>query len=51
MAEKAEGRPLKHYEVSQYWSAKAHEYIAGAPRGVAAAHGPEVREFLEQLPI
>ena len=28
-AEKAEGRPLKHYEVSQYWSAKAHEYIAG----------------------
>jgi len=29
MAEKAEGRPLKHYEVSQYWAAKAHEYIAG----------------------
>jgi len=28
MAEKAEGRPLKHYEVSQYWSAKAHDYIA-----------------------
>jgi tetratricopeptide (TPR) repeat protein len=29
MAEKAEGRPLKHYEVSQYWSAKAHAWIAG----------------------
>jgi Flp pilus assembly protein TadD len=28
MAEKAEGRPLKHYQVSQYWSAKAHDYIA-----------------------
>ena len=28
LAEKAEGRPLKHYEVSQYWSAKAHDYIA-----------------------
>ncbi len=28
LAEKAEGRPLKHYEVSQYWSAQAHEYIA-----------------------
>jgi len=28
MAEHAEGRPLKHYEVSQYWSAKAHDYIA-----------------------
>jgi tetratricopeptide (TPR) repeat protein len=28
IAEKAEGRPLKHYEVSQYWSAKAHQYIA-----------------------
>ena len=28
IAEKAEGRPLKHYEVSQYWSAKAHDYIA-----------------------
>ena len=31
MAERAEGRPLKHYEVSRYWSAKAHEYIAGHP--------------------
>jgi tetratricopeptide (TPR) repeat protein len=29
MAETAEGRPLKHYEVSQYWAAKAHAYIAG----------------------
>jgi tetratricopeptide (TPR) repeat protein len=29
IAEKAEGRPLKHYEVSRYWSAKAHDYIAG----------------------
>jgi len=29
IAETAEGRPLKHYEVSQYWSAKAHDYIAG----------------------
>jgi len=28
LAEKAEGRPLKHYEVSQYWSARAHDYIA-----------------------
>ncbi len=28
LAEKAEGRPLKHYEVSRYWSAKAHDYIA-----------------------
>jgi tetratricopeptide (TPR) repeat protein len=28
IAEKAEGRPLKHYQVSQYWSAKAHDYIA-----------------------
>jgi len=28
IAEKAEGRPLKHYEVSLYWSAKAHDYIA-----------------------
>ena len=28
MAEKAEGRPLKHYEVSQYWAALAHDYIA-----------------------
>jgi tetratricopeptide (TPR) repeat protein len=28
IAEKAEGRPLKHYEVSQYWSALAHDYIA-----------------------
>jgi tetratricopeptide (TPR) repeat protein len=27
-AEKAEGRALKHYEVSRYWSARAHEYIA-----------------------
>jgi len=31
IAEKAEGRPLKHYEVSQYWAAKAHEYIASHP--------------------
>ena len=31
IAEAAEGRPLKHYEVSQYWSAKAHAYIAGHP--------------------
>ena len=37
IAEKAEGRPLKHYEVSQYWAAKAHAYIAGAPCRVAAA--------------
>ena len=29
IAEKAEGRPLKHYEVSRYWSAKAHAYILG----------------------
>ncbi len=29
IAEKAAGRPLKHYQVSQYWSAKAHDYIAG----------------------
>jgi tetratricopeptide (TPR) repeat protein len=28
LAEKDAGRPLKHYEVSQYWAAKAHEYIA-----------------------
>jgi tetratricopeptide (TPR) repeat protein len=28
LAEKAEGHPLKHYQVSQYWSAKAHDYIA-----------------------
>jgi tetratricopeptide (TPR) repeat protein len=28
MAEKAEGRPLRHYQVSQYWAAKAHDYIA-----------------------
>ena len=28
LAEKAEGRPLKHYEVSKYWSAKAHDYIS-----------------------
>jgi tetratricopeptide (TPR) repeat protein len=27
-AEKAEGRPLRHYEVSRYWSAQAHAYIA-----------------------
>jgi hypothetical protein len=27
-AEKAEGRPLKHYEVSRYWAARAHAYIA-----------------------
>ena len=27
-AEKAMGRPLKHYEVSRYWASKAHEYIA-----------------------
>ena len=31
IAEAAEGRPLKHYEVSQYWSAKAHAYISGHP--------------------
>jgi Tfp pilus assembly protein PilF len=29
LAETAEGRPLKNYEVSRYWSAKAHDYIAG----------------------
>ena len=29
MAERAEGRPLKHYEVSRFWAAKAHDYIAG----------------------
>jgi hypothetical protein len=28
LAEKAVGHPLKHYQVSQYWSAKAHDYIA-----------------------
>jgi tetratricopeptide (TPR) repeat protein len=28
LAENAEGHPLKHYQVSQYWSAKAHDYIA-----------------------
>ena len=27
MAENDERRPLKHYEVSQYWAAKAHDYI------------------------
>ena len=31
IAEKAEGRPLKHYEVSQYWAAKAHDYIRSHP--------------------
>lgn len=28
LAEKSEGRPLKHYEVSRFWSARAHDYIA-----------------------
>jgi len=28
LAEKAVGHPLKHYQVSQYWSARAHDYIA-----------------------
>ena len=28
LAEKDLGHPLKHYEVSQYWSEKAHDYIA-----------------------
>ncbi len=32
LAEKAEGHPLKHYEVSQYWSAKAHAYISAHPK-------------------
>ncbi len=31
LAEKAEGRPLKHYEVSQYWAGLARAYIAGHP--------------------
>jgi tetratricopeptide (TPR) repeat protein len=31
IAQQAEHRPLKHYEVSQYWSAKAHEFIAEHP--------------------
>jgi len=29
LAEKAEGRPLKHYEVSRYWAGQAHAFIAG----------------------
>jgi tetratricopeptide (TPR) repeat protein len=28
LAEKAVGHPLKHYQVSQYWAARAHDYIA-----------------------
>ena len=30
-AEKAAGHPLKHYEVSRYWTAQAHNYIASHP--------------------
>jgi tetratricopeptide (TPR) repeat protein len=33
LAEQAEHRSLKHYEVSQYWSAKAHDYISSHRAG------------------
>jgi len=30
-AERAAGHPLKHYEVSRYWAAQAHDYISAHP--------------------
>ncbi|MGA3172102.1 MAG: tetratricopeptide repeat protein [Chthoniobacteraceae bacterium] len=45
MAEKAEGRPLKHYEVSQYWAAKAHAYIAAHPWDWLRLMGRKFKNF------
>ncbi|HEX4086408.1 MAG TPA: tetratricopeptide repeat protein [Chthoniobacteraceae bacterium] len=45
LAEKAEGRPLKHYEVSRYWSAKAHDYIAGHPHAWLVLMGHKLKNF------
>ena len=44
-AEKAAGHPLKRSEVSRYWSAQAHRYIAEHPAEWLALLGRKLRNF------
>ena len=45
VAELAAGRPLKRGEVSEYWSAKARDYIAHHPLAWARLLGRKLRNF------
>lgn len=44
-AERAEGRPLKRAEVSAYWTAKAHAYIATHPGAWLALEARKLGNF------
>lgn len=44
-AEKAVGRPLRHYEVSAYWSRQAHRYIVEHPADFLRLIGVKLGNF------
>ena len=49
-AEQAEGRPLKRAEVSAFWSARAHEFIAEHPGQWLRLEGTKLANFWNGFP-